>query len=336
MGRWAYTDEDEGRLPAGMVRIGYDADDQTYTYRDSDGSIWQGDSGCHYGTLRCIRPPPRQRPKSLIPQVEDHEKLVKVSGGIPNTRPNNRASSPTSLESVSQVSWPFTDPRKRAASPTPSESVSQVGKSPTRAEKRKQMLPLDAKGTRKSSNEQCDDTVPNKLTSKWLEEQHDHSPPSSNRSRRRRSNQRSNTDVERAVKPAKYSLNPTAASVPRVRRDRRSHSVSEPVAHPPPYLDRHRRFSDFGELQEPHSSRREPSTRESSKRRGTSPPPGKPRRPKPKSRSRIIAEEKERRMEERARKAQKEREQGGLLNSIRRALSVRTKPQERSREYRHR
>lgn len=32
-------DSDEERLPEGMERIGYDADTETYTYRDADGSI---------------------------------------------------------------------------------------------------------------------------------------------------------------------------------------------------------------------------------------------------------------------------------------------------------
>jgi len=51
MGRWAYYDTDSERLPAGMERIGYDADTQEYTYRDSDGSIWRGASGARYGSL---------------------------------------------------------------------------------------------------------------------------------------------------------------------------------------------------------------------------------------------------------------------------------------------
>ncbi|KAH8895636.1 hypothetical protein GQ53DRAFT_761419 [Thozetella sp. PMI_491] len=51
MGRWAYLDTDEERLPEGMTRIGYDADSQTYTYRDSDGSRWTGAPGNRYGHL---------------------------------------------------------------------------------------------------------------------------------------------------------------------------------------------------------------------------------------------------------------------------------------------
>ena len=45
MGRWAYLDTDEERLPEGMRRVGYDARTQTYTYRDTTttgGTAWEG------------------------------------------------------------------------------------------------------------------------------------------------------------------------------------------------------------------------------------------------------------------------------------------------------
>ncbi|KAK3368525.1 hypothetical protein B0H63DRAFT_488626 [Podospora didyma] len=51
MGRWSHLDTDEERLPSGMKRIGYDADTQVYSYRDSDGSYWEGAPGCQYGKL---------------------------------------------------------------------------------------------------------------------------------------------------------------------------------------------------------------------------------------------------------------------------------------------
>jgi len=52
MGKWSQYDTDAERLPAGMRRIGYDADTQTYTYGDADGSVWQGAPGARYGTVR--------------------------------------------------------------------------------------------------------------------------------------------------------------------------------------------------------------------------------------------------------------------------------------------
>lgn len=51
MGRWSHLDTDEDRLPDGMTRVGYDADTQTYTYRDADGSLWRGAPGVQYGKL---------------------------------------------------------------------------------------------------------------------------------------------------------------------------------------------------------------------------------------------------------------------------------------------
>ncbi|KAI0013556.1 carbohydrate-binding module family 50 protein [Xylariaceae sp. FL0662B] len=51
MGRWSHYDTDEERLPEGMQRIGYDADTQTYTFRDADGSIWESAPGNQYGPL---------------------------------------------------------------------------------------------------------------------------------------------------------------------------------------------------------------------------------------------------------------------------------------------
>lgn len=58
MARWSHYDTDEERLPAGMERIGYDADDETYTFRDADGSIWASAPGNRYGPLTRISGPP--------------------------------------------------------------------------------------------------------------------------------------------------------------------------------------------------------------------------------------------------------------------------------------
>lgn len=58
MGRWSHLDTDEERMPDGMTRIGYDADTQTYTFRDAaDGSLWKGVPGSQYGRLFRVRPP---------------------------------------------------------------------------------------------------------------------------------------------------------------------------------------------------------------------------------------------------------------------------------------
>ncbi|KAH8757046.1 LysM-domain-containing protein [Hyaloscypha finlandica] len=51
MSRWSPYDTDEGRLPDGMQRVGYDADTQTYSYRDRNGRYWEGTPGSRYGIL---------------------------------------------------------------------------------------------------------------------------------------------------------------------------------------------------------------------------------------------------------------------------------------------
>ncbi|KAK3302592.1 uncharacterized protein B0T15DRAFT_543323 [Chaetomium strumarium] len=55
MGRWSHLDTDEERLPEGMTRVAYDADTQIYTYRDSDGSYWEGAPGVRYGKLHRVQ-----------------------------------------------------------------------------------------------------------------------------------------------------------------------------------------------------------------------------------------------------------------------------------------
>lgn len=49
--RWSSYDTDSYRLPAGMVRSGYDADSQTYFFRDSSGQEYKSASGSEYGRL---------------------------------------------------------------------------------------------------------------------------------------------------------------------------------------------------------------------------------------------------------------------------------------------
>jgi len=40
-----------------MRRVGYDADTQTYTYQDVDGSLWEGAPGARHGKLIQIQGP---------------------------------------------------------------------------------------------------------------------------------------------------------------------------------------------------------------------------------------------------------------------------------------
>ncbi|EIN14285.1 hypothetical protein PUNSTDRAFT_96027 [Punctularia strigosozonata HHB-11173 SS5] len=58
MGQWTQYDEDDYRLPEGMKRVGYDADTQTYYYRDQSGTLYQGPEGAQYGELRPVSDAP--------------------------------------------------------------------------------------------------------------------------------------------------------------------------------------------------------------------------------------------------------------------------------------
>ncbi|KAJ7135223.1 hypothetical protein C8R43DRAFT_1204024 [Mycena crocata] len=51
MSRWTQNNEDLARLPAGMQRIGYDADSAQYSFRDMEGNIYLGPSHQQYGLL---------------------------------------------------------------------------------------------------------------------------------------------------------------------------------------------------------------------------------------------------------------------------------------------
>ena len=69
-----------------MQRIGYDADSQTYTFRDTDGSIWESSPGNYYGRLTQIEGPsgaentwtdsstslPLRRPSMEFGQIAQH------------------------------------------------------------------------------------------------------------------------------------------------------------------------------------------------------------------------------------------------------------------------
>lgn len=57
-------DTDEERLPDGMTRVGYDADTQVYTFRDTDGSLWEGPPGCEYGRMTKVADGPKPSSES--------------------------------------------------------------------------------------------------------------------------------------------------------------------------------------------------------------------------------------------------------------------------------
>ncbi|KAJ8520883.1 hypothetical protein ONZ45_g2346 [Pleurotus djamor] len=57
MGRWTQYDEDEYRLPAGVKRVGYDADTGRYYFR-SGNQLYQGPEGSEFGQLTPVSSAP--------------------------------------------------------------------------------------------------------------------------------------------------------------------------------------------------------------------------------------------------------------------------------------
>ncbi|KAJ7443964.1 hypothetical protein B0H11DRAFT_2090448 [Mycena galericulata] len=70
MGRWTQYDEDAYRLPAGMVRIGYDADTGQYIFRDRTGT-YMGEPGSRYGPMFPASGP---APRSVLVADDDPPK----------------------------------------------------------------------------------------------------------------------------------------------------------------------------------------------------------------------------------------------------------------------
>ncbi|TFK56361.1 carbohydrate-binding module family 50 protein [Heliocybe sulcata] len=74
MGRWSQYDEDDYRLPEGMKRVGYDSDTQKYSYRDRDGSLWEGAEGAEFGELKKVSDAP-----AVVEEVETGD--IEASAG---------------------------------------------------------------------------------------------------------------------------------------------------------------------------------------------------------------------------------------------------------------
>ncbi|KAJ7082806.1 hypothetical protein C8R43DRAFT_1142753 [Mycena crocata] len=62
MSFWTQYSEDSVRLPAGMQRIGYDADSAQYSFRDSEGHIYLGPPHQEYGLLIRVKSSGHDRP----------------------------------------------------------------------------------------------------------------------------------------------------------------------------------------------------------------------------------------------------------------------------------
>lgn len=67
--------QDAERLPEGFERIGYDADTQTYTFRDASGRVYESEPGSRYGELRATGE--HSQPISDEERLEQHEAMEK-------------------------------------------------------------------------------------------------------------------------------------------------------------------------------------------------------------------------------------------------------------------
>jgi hypothetical protein len=52
--KWPQDGDDARIAPNGSVRIAYDADTQTYTYRHPNGDLYEGPPGSEYGPLKLV------------------------------------------------------------------------------------------------------------------------------------------------------------------------------------------------------------------------------------------------------------------------------------------
>lgn len=92
MSRFTHLDTDAERLPPGMRRVGYDADDQTYHYTDDaptgHGAHYVGAPGARYGSLRRVPVPDTAAPPPPPPKYQPVEKMHRRSAPPPPTRKN--------------------------------------------------------------------------------------------------------------------------------------------------------------------------------------------------------------------------------------------------------
>jgi len=74
----------EAHLEHGMAHVGYDADEQTNTYRDKDGNLWQSQPGNQYGPLHMT-----QRAKGPQPQ-KSSDRLFSAQPSVRSSRRDSK------------------------------------------------------------------------------------------------------------------------------------------------------------------------------------------------------------------------------------------------------
>ncbi|KAJ7481770.1 hypothetical protein FB451DRAFT_1170917 [Mycena latifolia] len=110
MGRWTQYDEDSYRLPAGMVRTGYDADTGQYIFQDRSGT-YRGLPGAQYGPMFPASATQSPVPRKVIVESEPNTRseTAKRRATLPNV--------PSALRSLRRSLTAVRRPWRRDHSP---------------------------------------------------------------------------------------------------------------------------------------------------------------------------------------------------------------------------
>ncbi|KAJ7216385.1 hypothetical protein GGX14DRAFT_561952 [Mycena pura] len=127
MGRWTQYDEDSYRLPAGMVRTGYDADTGQYYFSDRSGMTYAGEAGSQYSHMYPVNSQPPLPVDTIPSKSEESRRRASLPSAALRTlrrslttvrKPWRRDQSPSSDDEepvlVSRPSSPISGPRQTA------------------------------------------------------------------------------------------------------------------------------------------------------------------------------------------------------------------------------
>ncbi|KAK4099028.1 hypothetical protein N658DRAFT_498841 [Parathielavia hyrcaniae] len=136
MGKWSDLDGDDHRLPEGMTRVGYDADTQVYTYRDSDGSHWEGAPGSRYGRLHRVTSAARPLPRARIPAFHSTVDKRPFRLNILHDHGQKNDQNDSIPASPDKAKLPNPNPLPHHSSPAPgtAKTLADLPSSPTKAD----------------------------------------------------------------------------------------------------------------------------------------------------------------------------------------------------------
>lgn len=89
--KWPQDGDDARVAPNGSVRIAYDADTQTYTYRHPNGDLYEGAPGSEYGPLRLVSPRRQSTDMAAVNPTQPPAYLCPRSPPPPYSEPSTGA-----------------------------------------------------------------------------------------------------------------------------------------------------------------------------------------------------------------------------------------------------